>query len=218
MTINHHPSDETLLRYAGGTLGAGPRIVVAVHIGGCRVCEERVLQFEAIGGAMLDDVEPVEMSADALDHALARIEVKHEKEASAPAGTKRRRADVGIRLPEVLDGCEVGRWWWIGPGLRWSRVTLPDDPGANVMLLKIGAGRKLPEHTHTGREYTQVLTGSFADARGRYVPGDLDEADSEVEHQPVVDSQAECICIAALEGNMRLRGFFGRMIQPLIGS
>ena len=63
-----------------------------------------------------------------------------------------------------------------------------------------------------------MLTGSFADARGRYGPGDMDEADSEVEHQPIVDPQAECICLAALEGQMRLRGLFGRMLQPLIGG
>ena len=53
--INHHPSDETLLRQASGTLEAGPRIVVAVHIGGCRACAERIAQFEAAGGLFLDN-------------------------------------------------------------------------------------------------------------------------------------------------------------------
>jgi putative transcriptional regulator len=62
-----------------------------------------------------------------------------------------------------------------------------------------------------------VLKGSFSDARGRYGPGDLDEADDDVQHQPIVDNDGECICIAALEGQMKLRGFFGRLIQPLIG-
>jgi putative transcriptional regulator len=46
----------------------------------------------------------------------------------------------------------------------------------------------------------------------------MDEADDEVQHQPVVDKDGECVCIAALEGHMRLRGVFGRMIQPLIGG
>ena len=157
------------------------------------------------------------MEADALDPALARIEV----DGAAAEGVDNRsgvaRADVGIRLPRALDGCGVAPWRWIGPGVRWSRVTVPGDDEANVMLLKVAAGRKLPEHTHGGLEYTQVLKGSFSDARGRYDPGDMDEADAAVQHQPIVDDGGECICIAALEGQMHMRGFFGRLIQPFIG-
>ncbi|MEQ1955116.1 ChrR family anti-sigma-E factor [Mesorhizobium sp. CN2-181] len=217
MTINHHPSDETLLRYASGTLEPGPRVVVAVHVSGCRACEDRGADFEAIGGSVLEDIEAVELSASALDHMMVRIDAMSGKDSARTVGRKPARAEIGIRLPDVLDNCDVGGWRWIGPGIRFSRVTLPGEPEANVMLLKVAPGRKLPKHTHSGREYMQVLSGSFADARGRYRPGDMDEADSKVEHQPIVDPQAECICIAALEGQMRLRGFFGRIIQPFIG-
>ena len=213
--INHHPSDETLLRQASGSLEAGPRIVVAVHIGGCPACAERIAQFEATGGLFLDEIEPQAMSDDALDRQMARIEVDGERREEHSRST---RADIGIRLPVAMDGCGVGPWRWIGSGVRWSRVTVPQDAGANVMLLKVAAGRRMPEHTHSGYEYTQVLKGSLYDARGRYGPGDLDEADDEVQHQPVVDESGECICIAALEGQMRLRGFFGRLIQPLLGG
>jgi putative transcriptional regulator len=213
--INHHPSDETLLRHATGSLEAGPRIVVAVHIGGCRACAERIAEFEATGGSLLDAIEPQAMSGDALDRLMARIEVGGERHERHPMPA---RADIGIPLPKALDGCGVGPWRWIGPGVRWSRVVVPQDAGANVMLLKVAAGRRMPEHTHSGYEYTQVIKGWLSDARGRYGPGDLDEADDEVQHQPVVDENGECICIAALEGQMRLRGFLGRLIQPLLGG
>lgn len=214
--INHHPSDETLLRYANGSLESGPRIVVAVHVGGCAACAGRIGEFEAVGGSLLHDIEPDEMEAGALDKVMAVIDAD---ESGRTAATPRLpRADIGIRLPQVLDDCGIGPWRWIGPGVRWSRVTLPDDNSANVMLLKVVAGRKLPEHTHAGYEYTHVLKGSFSDARGRYGPGDLDEADDDVQHQPIVDRDGECICIAALEGQMKLRGFFGRLIQPLLGG
>ena len=216
--IKHHPSDETLLRYAGGTLEPGPRIVVAIHVGGCGHCAERMAEFEAIGGALLDEIEPEELQEDALDRLMARAEAGAAVDHGRSERHVPKRADLGIRLPEALDECGVGPWRWIGPGVRWSRVVLPHDADANVMLLKVSAGRKLPEHTHAGFEYTQVLKGSFSDARGRYDPGDMDEADADVEHQPIVDPEGECICIAALEGRMRLRGFFGRLIQPLIGG
>ncbi|MEZ5804829.1 MAG: ChrR family anti-sigma-E factor [Rhizobiaceae bacterium] len=217
MNVTHHPGDETLLRFATGMLEAGPRIVVAVHVGGCAACAARIAELEAAGGTVLETTAPAEMAEDAFDAAMRRIDSPDMRPGGGAAAVPP-RAGLGIRLPEALDGCGVGPWRWIGPGIRWSRVSVPGDPNANVMLLKVAAGRKLPEHTHSGREYTQVLTGSFTDERGRYMPGDMDEADAEVEHQPVVDRDGECICIAALEGNMRLRGFFGRMLQPFIGG
>lgn len=216
--IKHHPSDETLFRYASGSLEPGPRIVVAVHVGGCPKCAGRVAEFETLGGALLDGIEPAPMQADALDRLMARIDADPAGAGEISGRRVPARADVGIRLPDEMDGCGVGPWRWIGPGVRYSRVTVPNDANANVMLLKVAAGRKLPDHTHAGSEYTQVLKGSFSDARGRYDPGDMDEADDAVQHQPVVDDGGECICLAALEGHMRLRGFFGRLIQPLIGG
>lgn len=215
--IKHHPSDDTLFRYANGSLEPGPRIIVAVHAGGCATCASRISEFEAVGGSLMHDIEPDDMEPSALDHVMAKIEIDEAARDRLAARPRLPRADVGIRLPQVLDDCGIGPWRWIGPGVRWSRVTLPGDDNANVMLLKVTAGRKLPEHTHTGYEYTHVLKGSFSDARGRYGPGDLDEADDDVQHQPIVDKDGECICIAALEGQMKLRGFFGRLIQPLIG-
>lgn len=216
--IKHHPSDETLFRYASGALEAGPRLVVSVHVGGCPACAERVAEFEAVGGSLLETTEPAPMDDAALDRLMARIDAGDDGDRGQFGGTAPSHADLGIRLPEALDACGVGPWRWIGPGVRWSRVTVPGDEAANVMLLKVAAGRKLPDHTHAGFEYTQVLKGSFSDSRGRYDPGDMDEADDSVEHQPIVDQEGECICLAAIEGHMRLRGFFGRMLQPLIGG
>jgi putative transcriptional regulator len=45
-----------------------------------------------------------------------------------------------------------------------------------------------------------VLTGSFSDSLGQYRAGDRVEMDDEVDHQPVVDRDGECICLAAVEG------------------
>jgi putative transcriptional regulator len=216
--IKHHVSDETLLRYASGLLEPGPRVVVAVHIGGCRACMERLAEFEAVGGSVLDEISPVAMEADALGRLMALIDAEVPTQGHPPAQPPPARADLGIRLPDALDGCGIGPWRWIGPGVRWSRVTVPGDDRSTVMLLKVAAGRKLPEHTHTGLEYTQVLSGWFSDSRGRYGPGDMDEADDEIQHKPVVDESGECICLAALDGRMRLRGPIGRLTQSLFGG
>ena len=84
------------------------------------------------------------------------------------------------------------------------------------MLIKVGAGRHLPHHGHSGTEYTLVLKGAFSDASGRYARGDLAEADADVDHEPVVENDGECICLAAMEGHMRLHGLLGRIVQPFV--
>ena len=127
------------------------------------------------------------------------------------------RAAPNPDLPPPLCNYDIGPWRFIQPYLRWRRLSLPEDPGANVIMLKVAAGRPLPHHTHTGREFTQVISGGFSDSSGHYIVGDCVEADEDIEHRPVVDPDGECIVLAAVEGRLRLRGWLGRLFQPLIG-
>jgi putative transcriptional regulator len=208
--ISHHPSDLTLARFAGGTLGAGPELVVATHLSGCPQCRGRLRSFEAVGGAMLDEAAPVRLSPDAFARALERLDD------TGPRAEPQSRV-LHPDLPPPLNAYEIGPWRLVGPGVRWRRLTLPESPDANVIMLRVAAGRPVPHHGHSGTEYTQVLTGSFSDALGQYRAGDCIEMDEEVSHQPVVDRDGACICLAAVEGRLRLSGWIGRLMQPLIG-
>jgi putative transcriptional regulator len=208
--INHHPSDLTLARLAGGTLGAGPRLVVATHLSGCPQCRGRLRSFEAVGGAMLDEAAPARLSPDAFQQALKRLD---DAEPRAEPQPRVLHPD----LPPPLNVYEIGPWRLVRPGFRWRRLTLPESPDANVIMLKVAAGRPVPHHGHSGTEYTQVLSGSFTDSLGQYRAGDCIELDEDVIHQPVVDQDGECVCLAAVEGKLRLSGWIGRLIQPLIG-
>ncbi|WP_395382430.1 ChrR family anti-sigma-E factor [Mesorhizobium sp. UC22_110] len=125
--------------------------------------------------------------------------------------------ELGIELPRAMQHCEVGPWKWLGPGFKWSKVKIPGSPDEKVMLLKGRAGLHLPAHGHTGLEFMQILSGSLADERGRYFPGDLDEADDDVDHRPVVGQESDCVCLAALEGDTRLHGLLGRLLRPIVG-
>jgi putative transcriptional regulator len=116
-----------------------------------------------------------------------------------------------------MQDCEVGPWKWLGPGFKWSKVKIPGSPDEKVMLLKGRAGLHLPAHGHTGLEFMQILSGSLADERGRYFPGDLDEAGDDVDHRPVVGQESDCVCLAALEGDTRLHGLLGRLLRPIVG-
>ena len=208
--ITHHPSDLTLARVAAGTLGAGPQLVVATHLSGCPQCRAALRSFEAVLGEMLDAAPPAHLSPDAFAHALRRLDEGAPHSEPAPRV-------VHPDLPPPLNAYDLGPWRLVRPGFRWRRLTLPESPDANVIMLKVAAGQPVPHHGHTGTEYTQVLTGSFSDALGQYRAGDCMEMDEEVNHQPVVDRDGECVCLAAIEGRLRLNGWVGRLIQPLIG-
>lgn len=215
MTINHHPSDETLMRLAAGMLGAGPALVVSVHLEGCAVCRRCLAGFEAVGGAMLDEIPPVPLAADLFGRTMERLEGMPSTSMKEPA--PRKRPALGIELPRAMSHCEIGPWRWLGPGFRWSKVKIAGSPDTKVMLLKGRAGLHLPAHGHTGLEFMQILSGSLSDERGRYFPGDLDEADDEVDHRPVVGQESDCVCLAALEGDTRLHGVLGRLLRPIVG-
>ncbi|MGX5722418.1 ChrR family anti-sigma-E factor [Shinella zoogloeoides] len=215
MTTTHHATDETLMRYAAGTLSAAPAIVVKAHLARCPACRARVGEYEALGGALLEETEATQMSATALIDVLSMLD---DEDAAPIAPPPLAPVELeGIRLPDALRGCDIGRWRWIGPGMKMSRVGVPQDPDANLILLKVAPGRALADHGHVGTEFTYIVSGSYTDRFGTFGPGDLAEMDEDVDHKPVVDNGADCICLAAMEGKMRFNNLIGRMLQPIFG-
>ena len=85
------------------------------------------------------------------------------------------------------------------------------------MLLRGRPGLQLPAHGHTGEEFTLILKGRLFDDRGVFGPGDFDEAGAEIDHQPVVGPDMECVCLAAVDGDTRLHSRLGRWMRPLVG-
>jgi putative transcriptional regulator len=212
----HHPCDETLLRLAAGTLGAGPRLVVATHVAGCTDCAARVRGFEAIGGALLEALPPTSVSRDGLARTLAKLDDGFIMRAAAHANPPPAPPGLG-ELPAPLRRYPIGPWRQIQSGFCISRVSIPEDLDANVILLKVDSGRSVPRHSHVGAEYTQVLSGAYSDALGHFGSGDFIEADEDIDHQPVVDAGGQCVCLAAVEGRLRLHSFVARLMQPFLG-
>lgn len=236
--IRHHPDDALLMALASGSLARGPAAVAEAHVEHCPLCRGRIDEFAAVGGALLEGIDPVVLAPEALARTLARIDAlaparepagaaanasadtSPRADASATAsGHARLRASLpdGVFWPKSLRGAAATPWRWLGPGMRWSRVTLADDRAANVFLLRIAAGKCLPVHSHRGVELTQVLYGAFHDGRERFAAGDFDEADDRVHHQPIVEADGECICLASVEGRVAFDGTIARVFGALVG-
>lgn len=214
MMIRHHPNEATLLSHASGGLPTALSTIVATHLAVCPTCRARTAEAEAIGGALLSAVEPVELGAGALERALAAIDGDLPEEPAraraAPDNKHGLPAPLGAMLPGDLDSL---RWWPVGPGIRQARVGAGETM---IRLLRIAPGRAVPQHSHGGHEMTMIVSGSYTDEIGRFLPGDVADLDPEVTHQPVSDADTDCICIIATDAPLEFTGWVPRLMQSLV--
>ncbi|KQP18353.1 ChrR family anti-sigma-E factor [Pseudorhodoferax sp. Leaf267] len=215
MSIQHHPGDDLLLAQAAGQLPMGPSLVLASHVENCARCQAQLRLLEFAGGALLEALPEAGLRNDALARTLQCIDASQSVPITPVQGPP--PLPAGTSWPRALTGCAIARWRWVAPGIHYSRVQVAQDPDANLFLLRIAAGKYLPQHTHSEREFTQVLHGSFHDGRAQFSAGDFDATDGRVHHQPVVQAGGECICLASVEGRVLFDGFFARQLGALMG-
>jgi putative transcriptional regulator len=211
MTIKHHPTDMTLGAFASGTLDEARALVVATHVSLCGQCQDTITEFECVAGEMLQELPPTALRPDALSNALSRLQDKTDEPAALIP-----HAETDIRLPAPLDAYRRGPWRWLGRGIQFCAIDVPADRDTRVFMLKAAPGTRLPHHKHTGTEWTCVFQGSFQHEGGHFGAGDFDEADEDIEHRPVVGEGEVCICLVALQGQVQLQGWAGRLLQPLL--
>ncbi len=208
MNIRHHLSDPLLMSYAAGTLPEAFGLVVATHVSLCDECRARMAGFDTVGGAVVESLDAVPLSAGCLEAVMARLG-DQEARPAVPA----RRA-VPAPLAEYIGGDFAGvKWRALGLGVR--QAILPTGKGATARLLYIPAGQAVPDHGHRGMELTLVLQGAFSDASDRFGPGDLEIATEAMEHTPVAEAGMDCICLAATDAPLRFTGLVPRILQPL---
>jgi len=213
MTINHHPPEDLLASFATGALDEAERLVVAVHVAGCQRCGRFVQAMEQLAGAALEDAAPAPIVPGAFDAVMARI---HDHPAETVRPLPPRVIAEHPDLPEVLRRCRIGKRRRVAPGVSMQPIELPGGSKARAFLLQSAPGTRMLEHSHTGTELTCVLKGSFSHQGGRYGPGDFDYGDDDVDHRPIVGDEGPCLCLVAMTGDLRINGFFGRLISPFI--
>lgn len=214
MTIGHHPGDPLLAAFAAGTLDLGQHITIATHLVQCARCRAWADTVEHIGGAVLDALPPSPLAADAQAQIMARL----DSPAPQPAAPLQRAGDLTGTpgLPPFVRDFSAGKWSWVAPGLDLRRIQLPAPSPTRVFLLRAAAGTKLLPHTHEGFEMTCVLAGSFHHDGKHYRPGDFDFGDSTVEHDVVIDAEEPCVCLIAMQGELKLKGLLGALVQPFV--
>ncbi len=215
MTINHHPDIATLMAFSAGTLDEPYAAVVATHLAMSEGGRHTVRHMETIGGALLESEPASEMSDGALDRLMGALDdgdvmvrepvIANDNEIPAP---------LRRYLP---DGLGSVRWKWTGPGVATADLAWGRDGRSRLMLLRVAAGRPVPEHGHGGQELTLILQGAYRDRFGVFARGDIADHDEDVEHQPIAEPGDDCICLVAVDAKLTFRGRLMRTLQPLFG-
>jgi putative transcriptional regulator len=211
-TVRHHVTEDLLWDYHRGALPTGLRLTVATHLELCPHCRAEAAVFDAVGGALLDDIEGVEMSGNALDLALARIE--RPEEPVRPAAKPQREFLAGFDLPDTVATARIANRYWAAPGVWMAPIHVDDAPkGSKTFLMHVKAGMTMPEHTHRGPEVTLVLKGRFSDVYGEYSKGDIALCADEHSHSPAI-LDADCLCLVWQQAAIVPKTWLGKLLQP----
>ena len=214
MNIKHHLYDDLLLDYASGHLSEGWSLAVACHLAMCPQCRGQLAMVEAAGGLLLEELEPVSGPSDSWEQLKSRLAVEPEERA-VPV-TRPASATLPEPLRSYLGG-DVDSLKWRNLGNAKQILIRTGDKTTQARLLCIAAGKPVPEHSHGGRELTLVLTGSFHDEVDRFGPGDIEDADGSLTHQPIAGTEADCICLAITDAPLKFSSRLMRLVQPILG-
>ena len=220
--IRHHPDEIYLAAYANGQLAEAESLVIASHVALCPLCRHAVADFEAVGGALLDDVAPMALSDQSLQHVLDQLDnfsapvKKVHKPVQSVAGLV---SDNILPSPlryyiEKLDAST--QWQPVMNGLDQINLSVGQHKKSKTKLLRIRSGIAMPQHTHKGEELTLVLDGAFRDERGYFGRGDLAMTDHDVDHRPIADDKGDCICLVVTTDNLSLTGPLARFLNPFL--
>src|SRR5690242_781903 len=130
MTARHHPPETLLEGYVAGTIDHGQHIVLATHLAHCPSCRARARALEHVGGAVIEELPPTPLAANAFDAVAARL--------SDPRPPAHPMQPVGLAdipgLPVFVRRLRAGPWSWIAPGLHLRRIHLPDASPSRVFF------------------------------------------------------------------------------------
>lgn len=207
IAITHHTPDALLAAYAVGSLPHPFALVVATHISLCLECRAGYEAHQAAGGVLLEAAKEQPISANLKASVLDLLDA-----AIVPKPTFQRMGVFPGPVMQALKG-KPPSWKSLGMGVRQNILSAGRQ--GSVRLLYIPPGQAVPDHSHGGLELTLVLQGSFRDDTGQFGVGDLEVADQTLEHTPIADMGAPCICLAATDAPLRFTALLPRILQPL---
>ena len=102
-------------------------------------------------------------------------------------------------------------WKQVYKGFFEFKPNIQDED--NLKLIKMDPGTKVPLHSHHGKEYILVISGSFRDEYGTYSKGDIQINDQKIKHNPIASNNEGCICLTITEKDVIFFGRYGSFLN-----
>ena len=192
--MNKHPFDELLVDYVAGSLSSAAELLVATHLTLCGTCRATVAELETIGGAMLDDLPPMDIDSAVFGQVMAHLDDRDEPVALPVVKQPVDGFEIPLPIRKVI-GPDLGALAWRpnGPGVEFVDLDIDADGGVAYVTC-IQPGASAGRHSHVGNQFGVVLHGSYSDEFGEFTQGDFLIFDEEAEHTPVGGPEKTCLC------------------------
>lgn len=215
--IKFHPSEQQLVEYVAGDLGAAMLITVGTHIDMCPRCQSHVQDIEEqLAKRLFGDpvTAPVSYPTN-LDTMIDAI-------LNSPTPAHRGLEDSDsylllegkrFELPPTLarNYHRIGSWHKMLGKMWRAPVNLGSDEVLNFIYM--GSGAQVPEHTHKGHEATLVVNGVFVDETDEYRDGDFVLLDGSHKHTPQTQHE-DCLTLATLDAPLHFTSGLSRLLNP----
>lgn len=173
--------------YAAGLLPPGLSLLVASHFTSCPCCRAKAARFEALGGALLADAEPVATGPRCLEAALARIEAAERAEPCFDAHGWPLPRPLCRRLERPVRELAFTA---VAPGLEESRVD--GFPGETVAIRRAMPGAALMEPGEMPEIVGLLLSGRVEAGAASFGPGDCLV---DLPMMPRATGAGSCLCL-----------------------
>jgi len=211
-------SDDAITEYAAGTLSPAKHIMVACQSEIVQAVAERVAFQEGIAASMIEYADSQALSPLFMGNVLAALpaqEIANENKSDEFANglaPKSLRHVLGHGLKEL-------KWNSLVPGVAVHDIlgNRKTKDGERLYLLKAKGGMRMPDHSHTGEEWTLILSGSYVTGEQRFTRGDLHIEDETETHAPHIDEGEDCICLVMTQGPLKMQGWLPKVVQKVVG-
>ncbi|MFT3923115.1 MAG: hypothetical protein QM778_11310 [Myxococcales bacterium] len=214
----HHLPDWLLWSYAQGGVTEGESLFAATHAALCARCQQRILELESLGGALLDAQEPSPISSDLWSRTLQKLEREPAVSPPSPEPPAARDALLPGPLAKLLGPYDQIPWKRAFDGLYYADLPL-SHRAVPVRLRRLAPSMQIPMHSHRGTELEMVLAGGAVDLRDgkRFVRGDVASNDENDVHGLRVDPDEECLVLGVQDDRVAPKGLWSRLVFGYLG-
>ncbi len=114
-------------------------------------------------------------------------------------------------LSKIVGPMDQIKWKQVYKGFKEYDPNISDED--ELKLIKMDPGASVPLHSHGGKEFILVLSGSFCDEYGIYKKGDIQINDQKIKHTPIACKDEGCVCLSITEKEVIFFGKYGSFLN-----